>query len=84
MVGVEMDSRKVAVAQADVAVTVENWTHEDGVLVVGFSVVRVTALAELFRAVVDLVVLLGAVETTTDASRVGGPVEHVLGLRNVD
>ena len=84
MVRVEMNSRKVAVAQANVAVAVENWTHEDGVLVVCFSVVRVAALLEFFLTGFDLVVLPGAVETARVPSWVGGPTEHLLGLRDVD
>ena len=84
MIRVEVNSWEVAVAQTDVAVVVQDWTHEDGVLVVSFSVVRVAALLELFLTDFDLVVLPGAVETARVPSRVGGPTEHLLCLRDVD
>jgi len=84
MIRVEVNSGEVAVAQTDVAVVVKDWTHEDGVLVVGFSVVRVAAFLELFLTSFDLVVLPGAVETARVPSWVGGPTEHLLGLRDVD
>ena len=84
VIRVEVNSWKVAVAQTDVAVVVQNWTHEDGVLVVGFSVVGVAAFLKLFLASFDLVVLSGAIETARVPSWVGGPTEHLLGLRDVD
>jgi len=83
IIRIKMNARQVTVAHADVAVSVENGTHQDGVLVESFPIVRVVALSKFLWTVVDLMVLLGAVQASADPSRVDGPVEHVLCLRNV-